>query len=490
MPVIPQITAQPVAVSASAGRMTPDTSTAQALASAGATLQGIGNAWADIRDRDDIVSAQIAFERGLVDLDKQYQDDNKFGDIRDRRAQDVKDLSARVLDGISEAAKRSLAPEIAKAQLSDSVRFDAFAMKREGAHRLNRFEENKSFLMNSYIYAADEKELADAENKIMISVEAVKPFLPADKVAAFSNQIVNEARYLRASNGIEEQVRSGAKFDPSKYSTLQPEQVVRLQSQWNQTEKNIKAESKAYYNERVQDHRTVMLNLGKDSGLADELLGMGNADLAAKVMAQDKIDRAVYGVLSDAAAVNKSGSIIEKYDRAISSLSYGPQDTMAAEKQQAIDTIKSARAHAIKEFTADPVKVVLESGVTRKDGESLASFSARVMDKQRELAGDVRFPVEVLSKDQQTAFKGEMQAAIDSNDSNKVLDILATLGDFKQYQHQALSELKINNGLHVAMDADPATATRITKLLNVKMPKELNADYKAADNVSKIMGNQ
>src|SRR5690606_6557450 len=112
-------------------------------------------------------------------------------------AQDVKDLSARALEGISEAAKRSLAPEIAKAQLADGVRFDSFAMKREGAHRLNRFEENKSFLMNSYIYAADESELQDAENKIMISVEAVKPFLPADKVAAFSNQIINEAKYLR-----------------------------------------------------------------------------------------------------------------------------------------------------------------------------------------------------------------------------------------------------------------------------------------------------
>src|SRR5690606_2358006 len=105
------------------------------------------------------------------------------------------------------------------------------------------------------------------------------------------------------------------------------------------------------------------------------------------------------------------------------------------------------------------------------------------------LAGDVRFPVEVLSKDQQTAYKGEIQAAIDSNDSNRVLDMLAQLEDFKQFQHQALSELKLNSGVHVAMDSDPATASRVVKLLNVKTPKDLDADYKEDLNITKITRN-
>lgn len=364
MPAIPSFTAQPIGGQVSQGRVSPSTETAQGLASAGAAIQGIGSALADFRDRDDMVNAQLNYERDVISLNDKYKEllagatsSQEFDAIRESRKNDIADIAAKSLDGVSNRVRRELSPEFEKSKLADGVRFDADATKAEGAFRVNNFEKNKNMLLNKYVYADSESSLADAQNSISRSIDAVSPYLPADKVEGFKNQVMGEAKYLRAKSQVEPRVRAGEEFNASEYaSDLEPRQILQLKSDWNNVQKNIIGESNAFYNERIADHRTTMLNKGKDDGLADQMIAQGNYKKAAQIQAQDKIDKIIYDTTLAASAASTTGSINDIYDGAMKVLDYDSGDTMAAEKQKGIDYLESKKGARIKELEADANK--------------------------------------------------------------------------------------------------------------------------------------
>lgn len=463
------------------------TSGGTGLAKVGSVLQNIGETLADFRDRDDIVQAQLNFERGMIDIDKKYEKDQDFSTVRERRTLDVKNLISSSMQNLSDRATKELQPELDKALLADEVRFNANSTKLEGVARIAKFEENKNLLMNSYIYAASDSELEAAEKKIGTAIDAIQPWLPADKAANFRNQIFSDARYLRASNQVDARVRAGEMFDPKDFLALDPNQVIRLEGKWNDVKRNVLNESRAYYSERIQDHRIVMQNTGKDSGLAKELLGMGNPQLAEKVAKQDGIDRIVYSAVQQANAENHTGSIVDKYNKAAESLSYGEKDSFAAEKQQALDSLEKAKSAEIKGFKSDPMSFVSSYGVTPVEGESLPEFLRRATLKQKELAGDERFDFKVLNLNYKNELQAKLRVAQADNNGPAVAEVLKDLRAFGPYANNALQELGVSGGMHIALDSTSQNAEIISNIDSLKL-SEISTEYNKIENITNILG--
>jgi hypothetical protein len=486
MPDVPTFTAQVPGPSGRGVRATVQGGPSD-LDQVGSELQNIGNEIEAFRDKNDLVNAQLSFEEGLVEINKQFDGDTGFGDIRERRAASVEKLKNKVTENLSDRARAEADPVFRELLLNDEVAFDAQALKSEGEVRVGAFEERKNLLMNSFIYSETDEEKQLAMEKINIGLDSIAPFIPVDRMAKYREGIVSDAKYLRHSARIPGQARAGEKFDPKKYKDIQPGQVVQLQNQFNATLREISAENKAYYNSRIADHNAILMSTGQDDGLGREMEQRGSRDLSADVRANDKINLVVYDAVSRGSAESATGSIADKYAAAREKLSYGVGDDMAAEKQQALNALNTAAAREMADFKADPAAFVAQTSPPLEN-ESPAEYADRTTDLQRTLAGDKYTPVKVLTKGQVSGFKAQMTNALTTGDSQTTVGLLNEIRNFgPRYEHQVLSELKAPGSLHVAMDADEGTASLIASLAATPKATDLDPQYNYNDNVDSIM---
>lgn len=484
MPIVPTFEAGTTTVGSSRIRATP---TDTGMDRAGETLVTIGEQLQAARDRNDLVNAQLDFEEGMLDINKQFADDTGFGDIRERRADAVKELVDRVTDGLSDRAREEATPLFRDMQLKDEASFDATATKSEAGYRIALFEEKKNTLLNSFIYAESDEEKETALDKIDAGMDSLAPFMNPDTMAKFREGTMADAKYLRASVRIPGMVRAGEKFNPKKFKELDPGQVIKLQNQYNQERNRIDAENRAYFQDRIADHNAILMGTGQDDGLADEMARRGAYDLAKETRDNDKINKTVYDAVSRGSAEATSGSIAEKYSKAREKLSFGVGDKMAAEKSKALQALDRAAAAEVADFMKDPAAYVTEQ-FPPAEGEPMPQYAARITEQQRRAAGDKYFPARVLTKAQAGQFKARMSGAIQSGNTEDVIGMLYEISDFgPKYQHQVLSELDAPGALHVAMDSDEGTAMNIAQLAAVAKAKDIDPEYVPLDNVNEIM---
>jgi hypothetical protein len=486
MATVPQFQAQ-VGGGPVRGPRAQETGVAQGFGQAGDTLQGIGNEIETLRDRNDLVNAQLDFEEGLIEINAQFDGDTGFEDVRERRAAAVKELKNSITENLSTRAMSEADPLFREFLLKDEIAFDAQATKTEGEHRVAMFESKRNLLMNSFIYAESDDEKKAAMTKMEVGLDSIAPFIPVDKMQSYREGFITDAKYLRQSARIPGMARAGEKFDPSKYTELEPGQVVKLQSQYNATLREMDAENRAFYSERIADHNAILMGTGDNDGLADQLEARGARDLAKTVRDNDSINRIVYDTVSAATASSVTGSIAEKYAIAREKLSYGVGDTMAAEKQKAISVLNTAAAREMASFNADPAAYVQQSS-PMQEGESLAMYADRITQLQRVAAGDAYFPAKVLTKDQVNEYNTRTTLALNSGETQTVVNLLDEIRSFgPRYEHQVLTEAKAPNALHIAMDATDGDAMVISTLSALKSPKDVDPTYKELDNVDEIM---
>lgn len=463
------------------------TGLAGSLAQAGGELQRIGATLNEFRDRNDLVNAQLDFEEGLVGINKQFEGDTGFGDIRERRESAVNDLISQVTENLSENARAEANTEFREFLIKDGVAFDAQATKSEGEYRVALFESKKNTLMNSYIYAQTDEEKEEALNKMNTGLDSIAPFVPVDKMAEYREAFINDANFLRYSTLIPAMARSGERFDPKTYVDLDPGQVVKLKNLYNSTLTDIRSEAKAFYNERIADHNAILMGTGDNDGLAMELERMGAPDLAKQVRDNDTINMVVYDAVSEAAASSAEMSIAEKYQKAREKLTFGVGDTLAAEKQQALNSLNTSAAKEMAAFRADPAAFVMRNAPVR-EGETPAMYTDRVTNLQKVAAGDRFFPAQPLSQGQADDFSNRFTLAINSGDSEMVVGLLNEVAQFgPRFEHQILSQVKVPGGIHIAMDANDGKAVMISSLSAIKSPKDIDAGYVELANVSEIM---
>lgn len=454
-------------------------SPSSAIQKTGDVLIGIANKLSEAKDNDDLLNAQLQYTKAKSSLFSSYSERTDFAQAKEDYEKELGNIVENLKTGVSKRVAGVIDQQFKPVAQRDSIQFMAEMEKREGAFRLARFEENKDVLLNAYIFATTDEQKEQGLAAIETGVEAIRPFMNDDGFVKYKDGLLDSAKYNREARLIPEYIAQGIEFDAKNYSSLNPEQVLALEKAWKAEKQKKAALATSYYKDRINDHNTILLNMGKDDGLANELASMGAHSLADKVRSQDKLNKVVYDTVLGVEAKESFRSIDEKYEAALSKLSYDVGDEQAYEKQQVIDTLKAAHAREKKAFEKDPAMYAASAlGMEEEDVAMLsqAEYRDALIQRQKELAGDLYFPAKILTEGERDVLQKAYAEAIASQNMEALSSIVGEIQSFGRYKYALLDELEAPPEVGIALDSSPRIAEKILSLASLKI-KEIQPDF-------------
>ncbi len=477
MPTIPTFDAQIGGGIVSQPKATADTGLAQGLEQVGRVAQDIGNTLAEIRDRGQVVDAQLNFERGIAQLDDKYRNDFNFGTARARRADDVNALSENIQDGLSDNAKRALQDTLKQAVSADEIRFNGETFKKEGQYRVGEWEQNKDEYTYGYVFAKTDEDREVQRQKIQAKIQTLTPFMNPEVAAKYEQKFFNTLDFNRFSEEIPDRLSQGLGFDEERYKgIISPQQILQLRAKYKSEKSSLKSKVTSEYNELIQKHDTIYVNKGIDDGLADKIERMGDPKLAAQIRADDTVRKVVYDASVVAGADLPDDNLGERYNKIRSQLQYDKDDPLAFEKQKALDMVDRMEVAQAKAMNNDPTTIVNQY-IKKSDTETNSQWASRVKEKTVELTGSNDAKWNVLTKGQQQAFKDDITGAQKRGDGEEVKALMEQLDSYGEFKHKVLSEIGLNGDMHIAMTAKGNKQDAIFYLSQQKNAKSVNKDY-------------
>lgn len=226
MPTIPTYNANIQGGVVSQPRATADTTVASGVAKLGKTIGQIGTGLAEIRDRSDIVNAQLDFKEAVATYDKENEGDLDYKTMRERRETFMGDLRTQITQDMSDSAKRAFLPKLDLAIQTDKIRFDGTARKIEGVVNVAKIDAKKPLILNNLVYAASDQEVDSAMDEIDTVLESLRPHLDAGSFEKYKKKFLEEGFVNRAKRIARERGSLGQDFDPNDWTAkLSPKDI-------------------------------------------------------------------------------------------------------------------------------------------------------------------------------------------------------------------------------------------------------------------------
>ena len=486
MPVIPTFDATISTDVAALPKATPQLGVATGISRVGAVAQEIGSTLSEIRDRGDIVDAQLQFEAGIALLDEQFKTDTNFVDIRERRAGQVLELAENVQQNISDRARRVLSEDLKKAVQADEIRFNSETFKREGQFKVAEFERNKNLYAHGYVFAKTPEDREAQRQKLQAKISTLLPYMNPDVAAKYERTLFNELNFARHSNEVPDLLRAGEDFNEDRYKgELNASQILQIKGKFLSAKNSLESEVNSIIRSEIKNHEAVMLNKGEDTGLALRVEQMGFPEKADEIRRQDEIRMALFSALNEAGSVNESGSLLDEAKITRELLAYDKDDPDAAFKQKALDTFNKFMVEKTKLLKKDPATVVAQY-IERREGETNEQWSSRRKAKEIELAGFSAFEWKVLTNAEANIFTDRINQAIQVNDGESFAAIMDEINTYGDYRHKVLQELELNGSMHVALTAIGNKRDVIFKLERTKKPTDIDSTYVEDDHQDEI----
>ncbi|XXJ19849.1 hypothetical protein ACR42D_09960 [Desulfovibrio caledoniensis] len=189
-------------------------------------LRELAKGMAARQDEDDYHSGVLAFAKGLNGLDAEFEEDQDLATLSQRRAERVRDLSERTLEGKSNRVQKRLRERFDLAGETDAAKWKAVVTKRDSANRVAQFNEDADEYLNHMIQAKTDDDFQKAKALWEGRLEAIRPFMSVGEFSRIREGAADRVKFRRAWNAT---TGEGA-FDPQPYMDLSPEQVSQLEA--------------------------------------------------------------------------------------------------------------------------------------------------------------------------------------------------------------------------------------------------------------------
>ncbi|NDV19216.1 hypothetical protein GO013_07260 [Pseudodesulfovibrio sp. JC047] len=445
-------------------------------------LQSIAQSMSDNRVRNDVETARVQLESGIVELDEKYKVDTDLDTLAERRSQDVKALVDGIKGGIHHRASDFLTNDFERTMQRDARHTRAFIDKRDGEMRLATMPEGMDVRMNKAIQAADGEKYQAARKELEGYVTSFQPFMSEGAFAKTWNSTMDAVDYKRSLRMVQGMAERGEVFNPEPFMHLSPNQAASVEA----TYRAAVREQERTVAQRQIDRGTVLLPRLQDSlasametgipmdgteTMLAELATLGEQGAAKAALLQSQFNRTARVADSLNAVKNKPFSdqfaMVETLKPEPGSDGYVADMEMYRSAGQMVQQRYTA-------FQAD------QAGFVRKDAENRARAAAdpwvkdedlepfvvqASMALQRELGA---VEPKVLTSAQAKGLKDQYERA-NGDGKAKMLQQISAYGE---YSRQALAELDLGLGhtfmAEVYMD-DPVTGRKVLDIASMKM---------------------
>ena len=498
MPVIPSFNAQLSSGIVSQPKATAQNQVAAGLAQAGAVSQQIGNTLAEIKDKSDIVEAQLGFQESVALAQDRYKNDPDFHTVEDRFNSDLKQASEESLSGLSKAAQRTLGPELKFAMQAENARFKSLTFQRSGDVAKQKLDARKPQLLNPVANARNEEELEAAVSAVKRAGASVKPYYGPGEYEAVEAKLLQEGYYQRAIRVARDQADLGLPFDPKDkflQENLTPNLILKVEGAYNARKKNNRTTAQSNYSLNYNNGKAAAFATGDTaqlSALSDGLRSTGDVGKA------DILDSEIT-VLSDL------------YTAKQEVLSKDPHISLEALKAKMStddrfvikgdSTDAKYRADAQRNLNAiidqqialrdDDPAAYSQSTMEALEGESPEQFIDRSIKRQQTLSGDKAQIGTVLNKQANAKITSLFARGIQDGNTGLIEAGFAEIDVLGKYGHQALKELKLPAEMSIALDffrrGNAVGMARATGLASKKTPQDINPKYKDSEKLDEVL---